>query len=111
MRAKFAVRLTPEVGTGWSGMRSPARNGPALLKTSEGWSAPKVAQALDVAESKAYSASSGVSPRRRAGRGAPGPAPSQPVRTGTIQDKAPKGRWVSEVELRFVTESVLRRAQ
>ena len=47
--------------TGWStwcglaGVRPGLRHGPRiLLKTSEGWSAPRVAQALDVAESSVY---------------------------------------------------------
>ena len=61
VREKFPVRLTPEergqleclVRAG----RSPARvatRARVLLKTGEGWSAPKVAQALDVAESSVY---------------------------------------------------------
>ena len=61
VREKFAVRLTPEerdqlehtVRAG----RSPARvttRARILLKTDEGWSAPKVAQALDVAEGTVF---------------------------------------------------------
>ena len=58
VREKFAVRLTPEERDRLEHLvragRSPARvatRARILLKTSEGWSAPKVAQALDVAES------------------------------------------------------------
>ena len=61
VRERFPVRLTLEergrlehlVRAG----RSPARiatRARILLKTGEGWSAPKVAQALDVAESSVY---------------------------------------------------------
>ena len=61
VRERFAVRLTPEerglleqlVRAG----RSPARvatRARILLETGEGWSAPKVAQALGVAESSLY---------------------------------------------------------
>ena len=60
-REKFTVRLTPEernqlehmVRSGRGSARVTAR-ARILLKTSEGWSAPKVAQALDVAESSVY---------------------------------------------------------
>ena len=61
VREKFAVRLTPEERDQLEHMvragRSPARvatRARILLKTSEGWSAPKVAQALDAAESSVY---------------------------------------------------------
>ena len=61
VREKFAVRLTPEERDRLEHLaragRSPARvatRARILLKTSEGWSAPKVAQALDVAESSVY---------------------------------------------------------
>ena len=57
VREKFAVRLTPEernqlehivrAGKGSARVINRAR---ILLKTGEGWSAPKVAQALDVAQ-------------------------------------------------------------
>ena len=61
VREKFAVRLTPEgrdqlehiVRAG----RSPARvttRARILLKTGEGWSAPRVVQALDVAEGTVF---------------------------------------------------------
>ena len=61
VREKFAVRLTPEerdqldhtVRAG----RSPARvttRARILLKTDEGWSASRVAQALDVAEGTVF---------------------------------------------------------
>ena len=61
VREKFAVRLTPEerdqlehmVRAGRSSVRVAAR-ARILLKTDEGWPAPKVAQALDVAESSVY---------------------------------------------------------
>ena len=69
VREKFAARLTPEernqlehmVRAGKSSARVTAR-ARILLKTDEGWPAPKVAQALDVAEGT-VSASSGASPR------------------------------------------------
>ena len=61
VREKFAVRLTPEERDRLERLvragRSPARvatRARILLKTSEGWSAPKVAQALDVAGSSVY---------------------------------------------------------
>ena len=61
VREKFSVRLTPEERDRLEHLvragRSPARvatRARILLKTSEGWSAPKVAQALDVAESSVY---------------------------------------------------------
>ena len=61
VREKFAVRLTPEerdqlehtVRAG----RSPARaatRARILLKTDEGWSASRVAQALDVSEGTVF---------------------------------------------------------
>ena len=61
VREKFAVRLTPEERdqlehTVRSG-RSPARvttRARILLKTDEGWSASRVAQALDVAEGTVF---------------------------------------------------------
>jgi len=57
VREKYAVRLTPEernrlehlVRAGKSSARITAR-ARILLKTDEGWTAPRVAQALDVAE-------------------------------------------------------------
>ena len=61
VRERFAVRFTPEERDRLEHLvragRSPARvatRARILLKTSEGWSAPKVAQALDVAESSVY---------------------------------------------------------
>ena len=61
VREKFAVKLTAEERDRLEHLvragRSPARvatRARILLKTSEGWSAPKVAQALDVAESSVY---------------------------------------------------------
>ena len=61
VREKFPVRLTPEERVRLEHLvragRSPARvatRARILLKTGEGWSAPKVAQALDVAESSVY---------------------------------------------------------
>ena len=61
VRERFAVRLTPEERDRLEHLvragRSPARvaaRARILLKTNEGWSAPKVAQALDVAESSVY---------------------------------------------------------
>ena len=61
MREKFAVRLTPEernqlehmVRAGRSSARVTTR-ARILLKTDEGWSAPRVAQALDVSEGTVF---------------------------------------------------------
>ena len=58
---KFAVRLTPEergqlehmVRGGRSSARATTR-ARVLLKTDEGWSAPRVAQALDVSEGTVF---------------------------------------------------------
>ena len=61
VREKFPVRLTAEEREQLERLvragRSPARvaaRARILLKTGEGWSAPRVAQALDVAESSVY---------------------------------------------------------
>ena len=61
VREKFPVRLTPDEREQLEHLvragRSPARvatRARILLKTGEGWSAPQVAQALDVAESSVY---------------------------------------------------------
>ena len=61
VREKFAVRLTPEernqlehmVRAGRSSARVTTR-ARILLKTGEGWTGPKVAQALDVAEGTVF---------------------------------------------------------
>ena len=61
VREKFAVRLTPEqrdqlermVRAGKSSARVTTR-ARILLKTDEGWTAPKVAQALDVSEGTVF---------------------------------------------------------
>ena len=61
VREKFAVRLTPEerdqlehmVRAGKSSARATTRAG-VLLKTDEGWSASRVAQALDVAQGTVF---------------------------------------------------------
>ena len=61
VREKFAVRLTPEecdrlehmVRAGKSSARVATR-ARILLKTNEGWTAPRVAQALDVSEGTVY---------------------------------------------------------
>ena len=61
VREKFAVRLTPEerdqlehmVRAGKSSARVTAR-ARILLKTDEGWSAPRVAQALNVCEGTVF---------------------------------------------------------
>ena len=61
VREKFAVRLTPEergqlehmVRAGKSSARVTTR-ARILLKTGEGWPAPKAAQALDVAEGTVF---------------------------------------------------------
>ena len=61
VREKFVVRLTPEERIQLEHMvragKSPARvttRARILLKTGEGWTAPKVAQALDVAEGTVF---------------------------------------------------------
>ena len=61
VREKFGVRLTPEQRSQLEHLvragRSPARvmtRARILLKTDEGWSAPQVAQALDVAETTVF---------------------------------------------------------
>ncbi len=61
VREKFVVRLTPEersqlehmVRAGKSSARVATR-ARILLKTDEGWSAPRVAQALDVSEGTVF---------------------------------------------------------
>ena len=61
VREKFAVRLTPEerdqlehmVRAGKSSARATTR-ARVLLKTDEGWSAPRVAQSLDVGEGTVF---------------------------------------------------------
>ena len=85
VRKKFAVRLTPEdpnqlehmVRAGRSSARVTTR-ARILLKTGAGWSAPKVAHALDVAEGTAFRIK-----RRFAEDGldgaAQGPDPAPPV--------------------------------
>ena len=70
VREKYGVRLTAEqrnqlqhlvrAGKGTARVTVRAR---ILLKTDEGWSAPQVAQALDVAEARCFG-SSGASPKR-----------------------------------------------
>ena len=70
VREKHGVRLTAEqrsqlqhlVRTGKGTARVTVR-ARILLKTDEGWSAPQVAQALDVAEGTVFR-SSGASPKR-----------------------------------------------
>ena len=70
VREKYGVRLTPEqrnqlehlVRTGKSTARVTTR-ARILLKTDAGWSAPQVAQALDVPRARC-SASSAALPRR-----------------------------------------------
>ena len=58
VREKYGVRLTaePAPASGSCGERHSPGDGPAriLLKTDEGWSAPQVAQALDVAEGTVF---------------------------------------------------------
>lgn len=61
VREKFAVRLTPEerdelehmVRAGKSSARATTR-ARILLKTYEGWSVPRVAQALDVCQGTVF---------------------------------------------------------
>ena len=73
VREKFAVRLTPEernrlehlVRAG--GVRPRMRHGPAPAQDQGGWSAPRVAQALDVARSTVFNGK-----RRFAGGGLDG---------------------------------------
>ena len=61
VREKFPVRLTPEEHDRLEHLvragRSPARvaaRARILLKTNDGWSAPKVSQALDVSEGTVF---------------------------------------------------------
>ena len=61
VREKYAVRLTPEERENLQrlvrGGKSPARmttRARILLKTGDGWPAPQVAEALDVAEGTVY---------------------------------------------------------
>ena len=70
VREKYGVGLTPEqrnqlqhlirAGKGSARVIIRAR---ILLKTDEGWTAPQVAEALDVAEGTVFG-SSGASPKR-----------------------------------------------
>ena len=86
VREKFAVWLTPEerdqlehmVRAGRSSARVTAR-ARILLKTAEGWSAPKVAQALVVSEGTVF----------RQGYG-PGPHPAQD-RRGLVSSQGSPG--------------------
>ena len=61
VREKYGVRLRRNSGTNWKHLvragKSTARvttRARILLKTDEGWSAPRVAQALDVAEGTVF---------------------------------------------------------
>ena len=61
VRGKYAVRLTPEERENLQrlvrGGKSPARmttRARILLKTGDGWPAPQVAEALDVAKGTVY---------------------------------------------------------
>ena len=61
VREKFAVRLTPEEREQLEHMVRAGKSSPrvatrarVLLKTDEGWSAPRVAQALDVCEGTVF---------------------------------------------------------
>jgi hypothetical protein len=85
VREKYGVKLAPEERERLEGLvrsgKSPARvmaRARILLKTGEGWKAPKVAEALDVSEGTVFRIK-----RRFAGEGlagAPaGPAPGQPA--------------------------------
>ena len=82
---KYGVKLAPEERERLEGLvrsgKSPARvmaRARILLKTGEGWKAPKVAEGLDVSEGTVFRIK-----RRFAGEGlagAPaGPAPGQPA--------------------------------
>ena len=85
VREKYGVRLTPEqrnqlqrlvrAGKGSARVTIRAR---ILLKTDAGWSAPQVAEALDVAEGTVYRTKRALR-RSGAGRGAARPAPSPSV--------------------------------
>ena len=61
VREKYGVKLAPEEGERLEGLvrsgKSPARvmaRARILLKTGEGWKAPKVAEALDVSEGTVF---------------------------------------------------------
>ena len=87
VREKFAVRLIPEernqlehmvrAGKGSARVINRAR---ILLKTDEGWSAPKVAQALDVAQGTVFNVK-----RRFAEGGLDGVLKDRPRPTGTAR--------------------------
>ena len=85
VRGKYAVRLTPEERENLQrlvrGGKSPARmttRARILLKTGDGWPAPQVAEALDVAKARCTGSSGGLSRM-----GWKGPYGSAPKPTGT----------------------------
>ena len=94
VREKFAVRLTPEernqlehmVRAGKSSARVATR-ARILLKTGEGWSVPKVGEALDVAESSVFRIN-----RRFAEDGLDGVLRDLPKPTGTASWTTGPGR-------------------
>ena len=85
VRDKYAVRLAPEqreelqrlirVGKNSARMTARAR---ILLKSDEGWAAPQVAEALDVALSTVYRVKQRFA-EERVGGGLAGPSPGQPA--------------------------------
>ena len=85
VRDKYAVRLAPEqreelqrlirVGKNSARMTARAR---IFLKSDEGWAAPQVAEALDVALSTVIPGQATLC-RRRVGEGLAGPSPGQPA--------------------------------
>ena len=94
VREKFPARLTSEERDRLEHLvragRSPARvatRARILLETGEGWSAPRVAHALDVAQSSVYRIK-----RRFAGGGLDGVLQDRPQPIGTASWMTGQGR-------------------
>ena len=85
VRDKYAVRLAPEqreelqhlIRVGKCSARVTAR-ARILLKSGDGWAAPQVAEALDVALGTVYRVKQRFT-KGGVGRGPVGPAPGQPA--------------------------------
>ena len=98
IRDKYAVRLAPEqreelqnlIRVGKSSARVTAR-ARILLKSNDGWAAPKVAEALDVALGTVYRIKQRFA-GGRVGRGPVGPAPGQPAPEAGRPGRSPPHR-------------------
>ena len=98
VREKYGVRLTPEqrnqlehlVRAGKSTARVTTR-ARILLKTDAGWSAPQVAQALDVVEGTVFPHQAPLC-RSWIGWGAARPGPSEPVPEAGGPGRSPPDR-------------------